>query len=213
LPDLLRRVAVRTVAFAAVMALIVPLSVRSATPLPAQARELLAAAVGALSTADRGAAGRERSAALSLLELGRPIPVEALAPTQPTAAGPITATPRFHTIGVPAPRVQYVAAPKIDGSTVTGRATWYCCSAGWRGEAVVALPGALGGHYIVPPAGRYVTICAQRCARLPVVDYCDCYWGTSDQKVADLSPQAWAAISDVDRYVYGVIRVTINLNG
>jgi hypothetical protein len=78
---------------------------------------------------------------------------------------------------------------------------------------VVALPGALGGHYDPPPARHYVTICAQRCARLPVVDYCDCYWGTSDQKVADLSPEAWAAISDVNRYVYGVIRVTVDLDG
>jgi hypothetical protein len=213
LPDLLRRVAVRTVAFAAVMALIVPLSVRSAAPLPAQARQLLAAAAGGFSTADRGAAGRARSAALSLLELGRPIPVEALSPAQPTAQGPITATPKFHAIAIPAPPVQYVAPPRIDGSTLSGRASWYCCTAGWRGEAVVALPGALGGHYDAPPAGTYVTVCAQRCARLPVVDYCDCYWATIDQKVIDLSPEAWAAISDVNRYVYGVIRVTIDLDG
>ncbi len=113
----------------------------------------------------------------------------------------------------PAPVIVYVSPPKIDGSTVSGRATWYCCSAGWRGLAVVALPGALGGHYAAPPATRYVTVCAQRCARLPVVDYCDCYWGTSDQKVADLSPEAWNAISDVNRYVYGVIRVTVDLDG
>ena len=213
MPDLLRRVAVRTVAFAAAMALIVPLSVRSASPLPARAQQLLAAAASGSLTAERGPAGRERSAALSLLELSRPIPVEALSPTQPPGPGPVTATPKFHAIANPAPVIVYVSPPKIDGSTVSGRATWYCCSAGWRGLAVVALPGALGGHYAAPPATRYVTVCAQRCARLPVVDYCDCYWGTSDQKVADLSPEAWNAISDVNRYVYGVIRVTVDLDG
>jgi hypothetical protein len=93
---------------------------------------------------------------------------------------------------------------------VTGLATWYCCSDGWRGVAVVALPGALGGRYDAPPASRSVTVCADRCVSLPVVDYCDCYWGTANQRVADLSPEAWAAISDTGTAA-GVIRVTIHL--
>jgi hypothetical protein len=44
-----------------------------------------------------------------------------------------------------------------------------------------------------------------------VVDYCACYWGTASQKVADLSPEAWAAISDSNHRVMGVLRVTIHL--
>jgi hypothetical protein len=95
---------------------------------------------------------------------------------------------------------------------VSGKATWYCCTNGYTGQAVVALPGALGGRYDPPPASRYVTVCADRCARLPVVDYCGCYWGTANQKVADLSPEAWAAVSSTSRSA-GVITVTVHLGG
>jgi hypothetical protein len=104
-----------------------------------------------------------------------------------------------------------VAAPAT-GDTISGKATWYCCSVGWRGQAVVALPGALGGQYDAPPASRFVTVCADRCVVLPVADYCSCYWGTANQKVADLSPEAWAAISDSPTSS-GVITVTIHLGG
>jgi hypothetical protein len=32
------------------------------------------------------------------------------------------------------------------------------------------------------------------------------------QKVIDLSPAAWAAITDKDRWVYGVVNVTVYLD-
>jgi hypothetical protein len=215
LPDLLRRVAVRTVAFAIVMAMVVPLSARSATPIAPETRQLLAAASGPVSLLDRGLAGREASAALSLQEIGPSIGVETLqVPVVPTP-GAVAPTVLYGTAATSAPLAPapIVVAQPVTGSTISGKATWYCCTSGWSGVAVVALPGPLGGRYDPPPAARYVTICGDRCVRLPVVDYCDCYWGTSAQKVADLSPEAWAAVSDANRSVIGVIPVTVHLGG
>jgi hypothetical protein len=211
LPDLLARVAVRTIVFALVIGLMAPLSARSATSASAESLRLLAVADQPFSLADRSTVeGRNRSASLSLSAVSQPIGTEDLglsaAPATPPSA-PMQAT----LYPVPAKPVANVAAP-VSGDTISGNATWYCCSAGWRGQAVVALPGALGGQYHAPPATRYVTVCADRCAVLPVADYCDCLWGTASQKVADLSPEAWAAISD-SSLSRGVISVTVHLGG
>jgi hypothetical protein len=208
LPDLLARVAVRTIVFALAIGLLAPLSARSATSVTAESQRLLATAAQPLSLADRSSlGGRSRSAELSLSSVSQPIGIEDLGMNPALAKPPIA--PMEATLYQRS--VQTVAAP-VGGETVSGTATWYCCSAGWRGQAVVALPGALGGHYDAPPAARFVTVCADRCAVLPVADYCSCMWGTADQKVADLSPEAWAAISD-SSLSRGVITVTIHLDG
>ncbi len=212
MPDLLRRVAVRTVIFAVAMAMILPLSARSAVPVPATTQRLLDAAAQDASTAlDRGGTGRAASAALSLQEVGAPVAVEQLGGAALPTPASVRARVTYETRPTPRPVIQYVSTPG-GGTAVTGKATWYCCSAGWSGQAVVALPGALGGHYHAPPAVRYVTVCADRCVRLPVADYCGCHWGTADQKVADLSPEAWAAVTDAHLSA-GVVHVTIYLGG
>ena len=206
--DLLRRVAVLTLVSAVAIGFMAPLTTRSATPLSTESLRLLAAADQPSSLVDRAAAdGRERSAALSLAALAPPIGPEMLGENEALAtppSAPMQAT-LYHR------SVKIVPTP-VTPNTISGKATWYCCSLGWRGQAVVALPGALGGHYHSPPATRFVTVCAQRCATLPVVDYCNCLWGTSSQKVADLSPEAWAAITDIGRS-RGVIDVTVHLGG
>lgn len=210
MPDLLRRVAVLTIVSSVAIGLLAPLTTQSATPTTVESIRLLAAADQPLNTAERAAvAGRERSAGLSLAALALPIRPETLGDnaalaTPPTA--PMEATLYARTI------VLESAPTPPSGNTISGKATWYCCTLGWDSQAVVALPGALGGHYRPPPAAVFATICADRCVVLPVVDYCDCYWGTPSQRVADLSPAAWAAVTDINRS-RGVISVTVRLGG
>jgi hypothetical protein len=212
LPDFLRRAALLTIVGAVTVGLLAPLTAGSAIPTSTESARLLAAADRPFSLADRAATGgRNRAAALSLSSVSQPIGTEILGDNAALAtppSAPMEATLYRRVVrNVPAP----VTAP-VTGNTITGKATWYCCSAGWRGQAVVALPGALGGHYDAPPAAKFVTVCADRCAVLPVADYCNCFWGTANQKVADLSPEAWAAISD-SALSRGVITVTIHLGG
>jgi hypothetical protein len=78
---------------------------------------------------------------------------------------------------------------------VRGMASSYRGTAGYLGQPSVALPGPLGGRYTGGVAG-YVTVCAERCARLAVVDWCDCYWGSDHQRVVDLSEAAWPLVTD-----------------
>ena len=216
MPNLLRRVAALTIISAVGIALLAPLAVHSARPARDDAPEALLGDASSGSILDRGAPGREQLSVLTLIDQHgaevpesfatgqRPLPTPGSAPMQAT----LFVDPATAVVAAAAPRT--VKPPPV-GDSLTGLATWYCCSAGYRGQAVVALPGALGGHYDPPPSSRTVTVCADRCAVLPVVDYCGCLWGTADQKIADLSPEAWAAVTSRSTSA-GVVTVTVHLD-
>lgn len=124
--------------------------------------------------------------------------------------GVLAATPSSTLSTGPSPDGTTAATPTpVPANEVTGIASNYPGTAGWMGQATVALPGALGGAYTGEVNG-YVTVCADRCARLPVVDWCQCYWGTGDQRVVDLSHPAWALVSDVP-LAQGLVEVRLVL--
>jgi hypothetical protein len=109
-----------------------------------------------------------------------------------------------------------VAAPEsvpplvaVDG-LVTGMASSYGESAGWEGMATVALPLEVGGG-IPSAAPSYVLVCADRCVSLPVVDSCPCYVGTPDQRVANLSHEAWRQVTDLP-LEEGLVHVEVHLS-
>ncbi len=114
------------------------------------------------------------------------------APGEPTPTPSATPTPSPTPSPTPAPPTPEPAPPV---PSVNGTASNYPGTAGYGGQAVVALPGALGGRY-TGAIGGYVTVCADRCVRLPAVDGCQCYWGSGQQRVIDLSHEAWAMVSD-----------------
>jgi hypothetical protein len=96
------------------------------------------------------------------------------------------------------------------GGILTGRASTYGESPGWEGRATVALPLEAG----VMPSGETppsVLVCADRCVMLPVVDSCPCYVGTADQRVANLSHEAWRLVTDAP-LAEGLIPVEVHLS-
>ena len=95
----------------------------------------------------------------------------------------------------------------VQATELSGTASHYGGTAGFIGQATVALPGALGGHY-TGHVNEYVQVCADRCATLPVVDFCQCYWGTTAERIVDLSDQAWLKISN-QPLSRGLIQVTL----
>lgn len=76
------------------------------------------------------------------------------------------------------------------GMSIVGRGSWYPSTRGYWGVPAVALPGSW--YRPRGTARQHVEVCvAGRCATVPVVDYCDCYVGTSYARVVDMS---WALV-------------------
>jgi len=105
-----------------------------------------------------------------------------------------------------------VAVPPLAAvnGLVTGKSSSYTATGDWEGQATVALPVEIGGGI---PDGQpaYVLVCADRCVTLPVVDSCPCYVGTPDQRVANLSHEAWMLVTDLP-LEEGLVQVQIYLD-
>ncbi len=107
---------------------------------------------------------------------------------------------------------QRVSAPAgPPPNEVVGIASHYSFTRGFEERPTVGLPDALGGRATLSVNG-WVVVCADRCARIPVVDSCPCYWGTPDQRVVNLSETAWSLVSSAP-LEKGLIRVTVYLDG
>jgi len=133
-------------------------------------------------------------------------------------AGDPRATPAGTRHGAPRADVERAAptAPVVTlGSAipasgiVRGRASSYAGEHGRRAEPTVTLPIGYGGR-APGDEPQWVTVCADRCERLPVVDSCPCYFGTADARVANLSRSAWRLVSDAP-IREGLIRVKLYL--
>jgi hypothetical protein len=98
----------------------------------------------------------------------------------------------------------------VPAAGMSGSASAYGFTHGFEGRATVGLPAGLAGP--VASGDHWVAVCADRCSALPVVDGCDCYWGTPDERIVNLSNAAWRLISDqpLER---GLIPVTLYLDG
>ena len=99
----------------------------------------------------------------------------------------------------------------LSSDGIEGNASNYAGTKGFIGIPTVALPGKYGGRYNGTING-YVRVCADRCAKLPIVDWCYCIVPNSAYpvRIVDLNYQAWALVTDKP-LSEGIIKVSLHL--
>lgn len=112
-------------------------------------------------------------------------------------------------VATPVAPVRFGSAIPPSG-VVRGIASSYGAQPGWGSQPTAALPVAYGGQLTDDP--QEITVCGDHCVRLPVVDSCPCYFGTTDARVINLSHTAWKLVSDAP-LIEGLIPVTVYLRG
>lgn len=128
----------------------------------------------------------------------RPVTVPALVDRLP---GP--SPTRSAVLGITT-ELQSERRPVSGQTTRRSLASWYCCTAGYGPSDLVAAagPALRTGAW----RGRSVTVCADRCVTVRLVDWCRCQGAGISERVIDLQPGAFERLAPLSR---GVIRVTV----
>ena len=113
--------------------------------------------------------------------------------TRQGGPNPATAVPLA---GVPF----FTVSPFFTPTVKNGIASWY--GTGPDGLYAAAGPALRVGDW----RGSTVTVCAERCIRVRLTDYCECYAGTDRERIVDLSDDAFRALAPLSR---GLVRVTV----
>lgn len=93
-----------------------------------------------------------------------------------------------------------IGTPQPSEEVVTGRASWYNVG---RGYYAAAGPALRIGSW----RGRVIRVCNdQKCIKVKIVDWCQCYRNESRERIIDLSADAFAALFPLSK---GLGKVTV----
>ena len=125
------------------------------------------------------------------------------------------AVPRPAQLAIPADAPHGIPVPKGHGSMssgtdaarasepLVGRASWYPAP-GSVAAAGPRLRRALGPNW----RGQWVRVCAGECVTVKLTDFCQCYRGTSRERLLDLNDDDFSVLAPLSS---GIVRVRISV--
>lgn len=139
-----------------------------------------------------------RSAAPSTSAAPGPSPLPS--PATDTRVAPVRVIPDRKPSGITTRPTGKPVVPRGNGTA--GRASWYGAS-GMIAAAGPALRARLGKGW----RGQVVTVCAgERCIRVRLADWCQCYRGEGRERLIDLSDDAFRRLAPLSR---GLVRIRV----